>query len=99
MAGFDKFRNYPDQVFSQGRQLMLVAPSDANDLPFVPKALVCTVAGNIVVTAVDGNLQADGQTDVGAGITFAVGVGDRFDAVRVKRVWSTNTTATVVAVL
>lgn len=99
MPAVDPFKGHVDHVTDQGHRLMAITPDDANDLPRIPKALLCTVAGNICVDAVDGNLGVDGASNLGAGIIVPMGAGDTFDAVRVKRVRSTGTTATVYGVL
>jgi hypothetical protein len=98
-AAKDPFDGYPDSMVAQGRRLMVIVPSDVADLPRVPKALLCVGAGNICITSVKGDLQADGDTDLAAGIVIPIGAGDTYDATRVRRVWSTGTTATVYAVL
>lgn len=97
-TGKDPFKGYPDSVFTQGRKLKQVTPSDVNDLPDVPKCLFVTVAGNLAITAAEGNETAAG-VDLGTSIIFAVTAGQIFDLVRVGRVWATGTTATVLAAI
>jgi hypothetical protein len=97
-TGKDPYKGYPDSVFTQGRKLKQVTPSDLADLPDVPKCLFVTASGNLAITAADGNENAAGA-DLGASIIFAVVAGQIFDLVRVGRVWSTGTTATVLAVI
>lgn len=70
----------------QGRKLTLVTPADGADLADVPKALLIGgTAGNISIDPVDGPATA---------VIVPVVAGQVFDAVRVKRVRSTGTTAT-----
>lgn len=97
MPSVDPFKGWPDTPLKQGRILKQVTPDDANDLPIIPKALFVTVSGNLAIRAVDGNFDANGNA-VGA-IVFAVVAGQIFDLVQVGRVFATNTTATVLAVL
>lgn len=70
----------------QGRKLTLITPADGADLTDVPKALLIgATAGNISIDPVDGTPTA---------VIIPVTAGQVFDAVRVKRVRSTGTTAT-----
>ncbi|MFL6728107.1 MAG: hypothetical protein ACJ8FS_16570 [Sphingomicrobium sp.] len=89
----DDFAN-TDSVTSQGRVIRTPpANSDTVDLLKYPKALWIIAAGNLAVTAVDGNLDNAGAADATSRL-FAVAAGTVFDVVRVKRIWSTGTTAT-----
>lgn len=84
----DPWANITD-LTAQGRKLTAITPSDTVDLTDVPKALLVTAAGNISIDAVDGPATA---------VVVAVTAGQVFDAVRVKRVRATSTTATVYAI-
>lgn len=86
MPPVDPFAGYPSQLTGQGRRLTLITPDDANDLSEIYKALLIGgTAGNISVDPVDGTPTA---------VIIPVTAGQVFDAVRVKRVRSTGTTAT-----
>lgn len=81
----DPYSNVND-LTSQGRTLTLITPADGADQANVYKALLIGATG--------GNISID---DVGGGLTavvIPVTAGQIFDAVRVKRVRSTGTTAT-----
>lgn len=81
----DPFANIND-LTSQGRKLTAITPSDTVDLTDVPKALLIGgTAGNISIDPVDGTATA---------VIIPVTAGQTFDAVRVKRVRATGTTAT-----
>ena len=80
----DPYSNVND-LTSQGRKLTLVAPNDGADLADIPKALLIGGAGNISIDPVDGPATA---------AVIPVAAGQVFDAVRVKRVRATGTTAT-----
>lgn len=81
----DAYSNIND-LTSQGRKLVLITPNDGADLTDIPKALLIGgTAGNISVDPVDG---------VPTAVVIPVVAGQIFDAVRVKRVRSTSTTAT-----
>lgn len=74
----------------QGRKLVAITPSDANDLSVssidIPKALLIGgTGGNISIDPVDGTATA---------VVIPVTAGQVFYAVRVKRVRATGTTAT-----
>lgn len=73
-----------DTLTSQGRKSSAITPADGSDLTDIPKALWINVAGDISVDPVDGP---------GTALVFTVPQGI-FDAVRVKRVRTTGTTAT-----
>lgn len=75
-----------DELTSQGRKASAITPSDSTDLTDVPKALYVGTAGDISVDPVDGP---------GTAVVFKVPQGI-FDAVRVKRVRSTGTTAAAI---
>lgn len=86
MPPVDPFAGYPSQLSAQGRKLKLITPDNANDLPEIYKALLIGgTAGNISIDDVDGGVTA---------AIIPVTAGQVFDAVRVKRVRSTGTTAT-----
>lgn len=78
----DRFSNV-DELMSQGRRAAAITPNDGTDLTDIPKALYIGVAGDISVDPVDGPATA---------VVFKVPQGV-FDAVRVKRVRSTGTSA------
>ncbi|MCC6426267.1 MAG: hypothetical protein IT435_05550 [Phycisphaerales bacterium] len=65
---------------SPARNIALVTPDDANDLPNVAKAIEVQTAGNIQLTTVGG-----------VTITKYFGVG--YHPLSVKRIWSASTTA------
>ena len=67
-------------------EAVAASPSDTVDTVFVTNSLWCTASGNVVVTLTGMN---DGDT-----ITYAIVAGERYP-LRVKRVFSTLTTATV----
>jgi hypothetical protein len=70
----------------QGRKLTAITPADGTDLTDVPKALLIgATGGNISFDPVDGTPTA---------VIVPVTAGQVFDAVRVKRIRSTGTTAT-----
>jgi hypothetical protein len=50
----DPFKGYQDQPFAPSRRFYQVAPNDGVDLPTVPKGIICTVAGNLVMTGDEG---------------------------------------------
>jgi hypothetical protein len=78
----DPFANYATSVSGPARRHFAISPADAN-LAIVPRALFCTVAGNVVI-------RDEGGTDV----TYPMVAGDilPFHAVQVRA----STTATVV---
>lgn len=81
----DRWDNIND-LTSQGRRAAAVTPADGTDLTDIPKALYIGTAGDISVDPVDGP---------GTAVIFKVPQGV-FDAVRVKRVRSTGTTAAAI---
>jgi hypothetical protein len=50
----DPFKGYQDQPFAPARRFYQVAPADGADLPNIPKGLICSAAGNLVMTGDDG---------------------------------------------
>ena len=81
----DPYSNIND-LTSQGRSLTEITPADGTDLDDIPKALLIgATGGNISIDPVDGEETA---------VIIPVTAGQVFDAVRVKRVRSTGTTAT-----
>jgi hypothetical protein len=70
-------------ILDPGREAIAVTPSDSTNLTDIPKALFIGTAGDISVDPVDGP---------GTAVIFKVPQGV-FDAVRVKRVRATGTTA------
>lgn len=81
----DPYSNVND-LGSQGRKLTLITPNDGADLTDVPKALqIGGTGGNISIDPVDG---------VPTAVIIPVVAGQVYDAVRVKRVRATGTTAT-----
>lgn len=96
----DPFKGWAENnVMAQGRKLVEITPDDDNDLPIIPKALLCTVAGTITIEAVDGNFAADGETTFTGGFPFELAAGDVFDFCQVRRVYETGTDATVVGTI
>lgn len=55
MAATDPFKRNVDHPWAPSRRFYQVVPSDAQDLPTVPKGVLCSVAGNLVMTGDDGN--------------------------------------------
>ncbi len=91
----DAFSNVND-LTSQGRKLVLLTSSDASDLTDVPKALLVTVGGNISIDPVDQGVSTIGSSSAGnTAVVLAVTAGQVFDAVRIRRLRATGTTATV----
>lgn len=86
MPIIDRHASISDATDYPAKSVVAVSPSDANDLAFVCKALLCTVAGNVSIIA---------QEDT-APVTIPLTVGQLLP-VRVKRVRATGTTATVLA--
>lgn len=83
----DAFSNIND-LQSQGRSLVLLAPNDGANVTDIPKALLIGgTPGNISIDPVDGSATA---------VIVPVVAGQVFDAVRIKRLRSTGTTATPV---
>jgi len=78
----------PDHLASSDDWLP-VTPSDSADLTYISRMISVTVSGVLVVTTL---AQADGQTR-----TLTVPAGTF--PVHVKRIWSTNTTATGISYL
>jgi hypothetical protein len=78
----DAYSNIRD-LTAPGRSAVAVVTSDVADLTDIPKVLFIGTAGNISVDPVDGP---------GTAVIFKVPQGV-FDAVRVKRVRATGTTA------
>lgn len=77
-----------NRINDQGRKLVLLTPSDSVDVVDIPKALLIGgTAGNISIDPVDGTPTA---------VIVPVTAGQVFDAVRIKRLRSTSTTATPV---
>lgn len=97
MAVTDDFANIND-LTSQGRALRTMpANSDSVDWTRIPKALIILTAGNIAVTAVDGNLDNAGAVTA-TSLVIPVTQGQIFSAVRIKRMWNAGTTATFLAI-
>jgi hypothetical protein len=94
----DPFKGWPDDPRKQGRKVRQVTPSDVDELKTVPKALFILTNGNICVEPADGYEQSDGTPIVG-GVVYTVVAGQTFDLFQVKKVYSTNTTATMQAIL
>jgi hypothetical protein len=81
-----------------GRKLRTMpANSDAVDWVDTPKALLILTAGNIAVTAIDGNYDSAG-TITATSLVIPVTAGQVFFAVRIKRMWSAGTTATFLGI-
>jgi hypothetical protein len=91
----DPYANVND-LKDQGRKLTLITPSDSVDIPNIYKALLIGgTAGNIAITAADGNFDAAGVVTATSNV-IPVTAGQTFDPVRVKRLWATGTTASPV---
>ena len=82
----DRHAAQGDAADLSAKSIVAITPNDSTDLAFVSKALLCTVAGNVSLIA---------QEDTAA-VTIPV-VAGQILPVRVKRVRSTGTTATVYA--
>ena len=79
----DDFEHHAVGLTSPGTRLLSpVTPSDENDLPFVTRAIVVAVTGIVQVTTTGGDT---GPMYCVAGVPRAM---------RVTRIWSSNTTAT-----
>lgn len=78
----DKYAGTPDTLSTPATDVIEIIPDDANDLSDITKALNAATAGTIRVTTEGGT-----TTDVfiAAGVVFPL---------RVRRIWSTGTTAT-----
>lgn len=97
MAVADDFANIND-LTSQGRKLRTMpANSDSVDWTRIPKALLILTTGNIAITAVDGNYDSSDVVTT-TSLVIPVTAGQVFDAVRVRRMWNTGTTATFLAI-
>lgn len=83
----DTFREYTPGLESPPSHLAAVTPSDTNDLATASRALNVEQNGFVRVTTVGGDT---GTLFIAAGCTFPV---------RVRRVWSTGTTATGIVAL
>lgn len=93
----DNFARAQDMIIAQGRCVRQVTPSDVNELIEVSKSLLILTNGNICVEPADGYFDAAGAKIAG-GVTFAVTAGQEFDLIRVRKVYATGTTATLLAV-
>lgn len=78
----DSFARHHTGLESPAVSLMSVTPDDAGDLPWVTRAIAVAQSGILRVTTADGS---DGEIFVAAGVPFPI---------RVRRVWTTGTTAT-----
>lgn len=83
MAALDKHVQIPSQGGDPARSAVAVTPSDTTELTTVSRALYVGVGGNVTV------LMADGTTCL-----FTSVVGGTVLPIRIRRVNSTNTTAT-----
>lgn len=50
----DSFKGYIDAPDHPARNFYTVVPSDVADLPFVPKGVICSAAGNLVLVGENG---------------------------------------------
>jgi len=83
----DPFVNFSDSVMAASRKPYVVVPSDINPLDPLPKALMATAAGNVVLRG------ADNAADLAA---FPV-VAGQIVPIRALFVRATGTTASFVA--
>lgn len=83
----DSFKNFTPGLESPAIGAQEVTPDDASDLPTVSRALNAGNAGSVRVTMLDDSIAT---LAIGAGVLFPV---------RVKRVWSSGTTATSIVAL
>ena len=83
----DLFHEYTPGLESPATRLFNITPSDTADLAYVSRALNDAASGSVRVTTKDGDIAT---VFVAAGIPFPA---------RVKRVWSTGTTATGIVVM
>ena len=79
----DALRYLKEDMSSPARDAFAITPNDSTDLSSTTKALHVSTAGDIKLTFMN-MLQ-------GASITLTLDVG--YHPIRVKRVWSTGTTA------
>lgn len=78
----DKFESNAKGLTSPADEHYLIVPDDDNDLPVIPRAIRCEVAGVIVI-----------RDRLGVELPYTMGVGDREDF-RGVRVMATGTTGT-----
>lgn len=78
----DKFASDPDTLSTPSTEVAEIVPSDTADLAHVTKALNAATTGTVRITTETGTV-----TDIflAAGVVFPL---------RVRRVWSTGTSAT-----
>lgn len=50
----DKFQGFADRPNYPGRNFYLVVPADGADLPDIPKKVVCSAAGNLIIVGENG---------------------------------------------
>jgi hypothetical protein len=91
-SALDAYRSYVSGTEMIGRNSVAVTPSDTVDLASYPKAVVVTVAGNLVVLPL---MAADDGSHT---ITFTAAVVGFVVPFRVRRVLSTGTTASLATI-
>lgn len=78
----DLFKNVAQSLESPATRLINITPDDGSDLTFVTRAINVAESGAVRVTTRDDDIAT---VTVAAGVPFPI---------RVKRIWSTGTTAT-----
>ena len=81
----DRFEHNAIGMTSVAVRHTAVTPSDSVDIPYLPRALYCTGAGDVAVVDIADNV-----------IVYTLAVGDILPF-RAKRVNATDTNATVIA--
>ena len=79
----DKFSNYHSGLESPAERAFAITGNDSTDLTVFPRAIYVGGAGNVKVTTIGGDT-----------VTFSGVLAGSVLPVRVKRVFSTDTTAT-----
>lgn len=83
----DKFKTHRESLNSPPTDVIVVTPSDIDDLAQVSRGLNVAQSGTVRVSTLSGTLA---DITIAAGIVFPV---------RVKRIWATGTTATGILAL
>lgn len=83
----DIFSSHSEGLSSPPSNLMGVVPDNAQDLPYVSRAINVAQSGALRVTTLGGTVET---VTVAAGIAFPL---------RAQRIWSTGTTATGIVVM
>lgn len=78
----DAFQSHSANLATPGENAFAVTPNDSADMDFVTRAIYVGVAGNVKMTLLGGTT-----------VTFVGLVAGGLYPLRVKRIWSTGTTA------